>query len=76
MQIIFILLPILLIIFFINGRREGTGKKPIAEALALPIALFVVMIVVLWDMDVDMMHAVITFGFGAIIGSLLDHSSD
>ncbi len=68
------IVPILLVIYVLNSRREKDGRKQIPEELAFPIGLFIIMCVILFEIHADIPQAIIVFIFGAVIGETFDRA--
>ncbi len=74
MGILLIIVPVFLIIYFLNERRKKKGLSLVSEGYIVPTALFIVMCIVVYQLHVDLLQAVIIFGFGLLTGSTFEHA--
>lgn len=73
MALFLIVVPILLVIFIVNHYLEKRSRGVIPEGLAIPIGLILVLIWLALELKASLLEVLIYSGFGAIIGTLMQH---
>ncbi|MFA5197162.1 MAG: hypothetical protein WC437_01910 [Patescibacteria group bacterium] len=70
MAIVIILIPLIIIAFLINEFQKKRRGKQISEGYLIPVALFLIMCCIAYELNFSFTGTFITFFFGLLIGSL------